>query len=87
MSNFELWIKDCEEKGTIVMRLEGRGDTALYKVTQQVEVRNFYYFTTPVYVGWVHGRMVCFYGDYRSAYGCWTNLIRYEELREQEREQ
>ena len=75
MTEFELWIKACEEFGTSIYCLEGSDDTALYKTWNETE--------PSLETGWLAGRrntmfhvwikgkrrLVC--PDYQRAYAAW----------------
>ena len=37
LTQFELWVKGCEDNKTILYCLEGSGDTALYKTQNELE--------------------------------------------------
>lgn len=72
---FDTWIWMCEEFDIKVARLEGTGETALYKTWREIEPR----FETKwaggrvntVFHVWIKGnrRLVC--EDYQQAYAAW----------------
>lgn len=71
MTNFELWVKGCEENGTLIYLLEGKGENALYKLTKEKLVNNNYFYETPVFAVFIGGRQIYTSTSYLSAYQVW----------------
>lgn len=57
-TQFELWLNGCKMNKSIIYRLEGNGDTALYKTNEQYLYNNNYYYTTPIYHVWIKGEWI-----------------------------
>jgi len=57
MTNFELWVKSCEEFEVQIWSLcsSSYPETGLYKTTQQYTAANRDYYTEPVYHIWING--------------------------------
>lgn len=71
MTQFELWIRGCEINKTNVFCLGGSGDNGFYKLNKPMLVNNNYFFDTPVYIVWKHGRQACATTNYQDALHCW----------------
>ena len=81
MTEFELWIRGCQINGSEVIRIAGKGRTALYKVTRQTIVKGREYVAVPaVYIGWVRGIQVCASTDFRDAFKAWLNRSRIDTV-------
>lgn len=73
MTQFELWLKGCEENGTRLYCLEGKGETGLYKTQSWHLVKNNYFGDSPVYHVWVDGDRKCSILSYSTAMRIWRN--------------
>lgn len=71
MTQFELWIKGCEDNKTILYCLEGSGDTAFYKTQNEYWNRNNRFYTKPVYHVWKKGKRICCNTNFLEAYHKW----------------
>jgi hypothetical protein len=71
LTQFELWLKACEEFNEIVWCLEGSGDTGLYKLQRQYEYKNNFYYTDPTYIIWMYDRIVYVGRNAAEAYQWW----------------
>lgn len=71
MSNFELWVKGCEENNTLIYLLEGSGENGLYKLTKEIWINHNIFYDNPIFIGWVNGEQVVVSNDYVSAYQIW----------------
>ena len=65
MDNFDLWLKECKVNNTKIFPLEGEGKTAFYKCWSEHLVKHNYIRDTPVYIGWVDGKQVCAFTNYK----------------------
>ena len=70
MSDFDLWLKACEEFNTKVYELE----PGLYKTWNEYESKHNFYRTAPVYHVWVDGRRVYCGMSYQAAVRKATDL-------------
>ena len=82
ITTYEAWVLGCEVNHTKVYRLEGEGDTGVYKTQEQYEYKNNYYSTTPLYHVWIRGKSVGVLQDYNSAIE-----LYYKKLKQKEREE
>lgn len=64
---FQDWVRGCELNKTILMRLEGEGDTALYKTQGEYEYKHNMYKTSPIYHVWIKGEWVLTTQNYEAA--------------------
>ena len=71
MTNFELWIKGCEENKTLIFLLEGKGENALYKLIKEIIVNNNVFYETSVFTVFIGGKQVYTSTSYLSAYHVW----------------
>lgn len=55
-TQFELWVKACEEFHTEIKQLEGEKDTGLYSTLTPYELNGHTYYKAPVYHVWVEGK-------------------------------
>ena len=57
MTNFEIWVKGCEEYGLQIWPLcySSHPETGLYKTIKPYMEKNREYFTQPVYHIWING--------------------------------
>lgn len=76
MSIFDLWVKGCEINKTLLYRLEGNKDTALYKTISQHLVKHNFYYDTPVYHVWVKGKRLIATTSYLEAYHKWESATK-----------
>lgn len=82
MSQFDLWLKSCEENGTRLYCLDGSGDTGLYKLQTRHMVGNYEYGDSPVYMTWIHGKRLAATINYQAAYTVWEAYKRKLERRD-----
>ena len=75
MSEYDLWLKGCDINHDTIFRLEGKGNTGLYKVgkAQMIEHREF---SQWVYSVWVRGEHIATLTDYLSAVRLYENRTK-----------
>ena len=71
MNQFELWLKACEEMGTIIFELERSDRGAMYKTWSEYLSGNNYFRTDPVYQVWKDSRRVYCGLNLQYAYSAW----------------
>lgn len=72
-SQFELWLKGCEQNGTTIYQIaKGGSESGLYKLQSEYWVKNTRYLTTPVYVVWKHGKNILTTQSYYNACRVWS---------------
>lgn len=76
MSIFDLWVKGCEINKTLLYRLEGNGNTALYKTISKHLVNHNYFYDSPVYHVWVNGKRLIATTSYLEAYHKWESAAK-----------
>ncbi len=76
MTEFELWIKACEEFGTKIWCHDGSGDTAIYMTWQEGEPcpeTNWVSFRKDIMCNvWIRGKRQLVCPDFRLAWEFWT---------------
>lgn len=71
MTDFDFWVKACEENRTKIWCLAGfRGD-GLYSTWNEYECRNDYFRKTQIYHVWIGGRRIYCGMSYTAAYEAW----------------
>ena len=82
MCTFELWVKGCEINHTKVYRLEGEGDTAVYKTQSDYKYKHNRYKTSPIYHVWIRGVCVVVIQDYEKAIEIYYKRLKAVERKE-----
>jgi hypothetical protein len=73
---FSLWLKGCEMNKTQIYRLEGNGDTAVYKCQKSYEHKHYYYYESPVYMVWIAGKIVLSTTNYFEAISKYKEAVK-----------
>lgn len=71
MTEFELWIKACEEFGTYIYLLDGSGDTAFYKTYNAPETNWEGRIKDVMFHVWISGKRPLVSTDFRHAWAFW----------------
>lgn len=76
MTEFELWIKACEEYGTCICTLGGYGDTAIYKTYKHGKPCPETNWDVPIkdvmYHVWIRGKRPFVSTAFSHAWAFWT---------------
>ena len=77
MTEFELWIKACEEFGTKIWCHDGSSDTAIYTTWQEVEpcpeTSGVSFRKDIMQHVWIMGKRQLVCPDFRQAWAFWTH--------------
>lgn len=80
MSNYQLWLKACEENKSLLYNLESfdTEESGLFKVTSEFMVKGHTYYDTAIFILWYEGKQLLVTPDYQLAYR------KYEEVKKNE---
>ena len=71
MSNFDLWVKNCEKFGLEIWRLEGSGDAKLYVTKEPCMQDGAKYYSDPIYHVWKNDKWLMATLNYVEALETW----------------
>ena len=72
-SDFEYFVKSCEEFDYIVHRLEECETCSLYMIYKSYEFKNNFYRTEPTYFVFSEGKEILNTKNYLYAYNCYKS--------------
>lgn len=77
-TQFELWVRGCEDNKTAIFRLEHNGaeETGMYQTVKTHMHEGFEYRETPVYFVWIRGKNTLATTNYIEAVQTWEREKR-----------